>query len=231
MEINSNRLRRFGSTVFWGVLVPGSLYLIFVTFASSKYRSAPLIEQLGIDPDTFNVALFYDTLSPKRANQLGLISRHPATELVVVVISSSGCIASRDPEFQKAVRRLPMLLNDKFTDNPEMVIRLVGVALDWDVNKGIEHITKMAEFDEVIAGGNRLNVATEKFLWGEPRLGGGTPQLIVLQRSVHWGESGVVVGDERVLHHLAGPQNIAEWVRGGAPLDDAKVASFSITGT
>jgi hypothetical protein len=48
-----------------------------------------MLDYLGVDPATFDVATFEDTLSPKLAHDLGLISKRPTTEIVVAYIASS----------------------------------------------------------------------------------------------------------------------------------------------
>jgi hypothetical protein len=146
------------------------------------------------------------------------MSTHPTTELVVVVVTSTGCSASHDPAFREAVGRIRPLLEAAYSHRPEVVVRMVGLALDWNVRGGVEHLMGLTDFDEVVSGGNRLNTATEKYLWGHHALGGGTPQLLVLNREIRWSPEGLDIGKEETLLLRRGPAEIAFWVEEGAPL-------------
>lgn len=110
-------------------------------------------------------------------------------------------------------------LDAHFEHRGEIIVRTVGVGLDWDIKAGVEHLRELTEFDEITVGGNRLNVASEKYLWGEPRLGGGTPQLLLLERRVTWSDQGVLLESERLLDVIVGPTNIADWVNDGANVE------------
>jgi hypothetical protein len=210
-------LRYAALMVLLGVFLPGTVYL--VGFRSAlKGNGSSLAERLNIDIDTFDVETFQDTLSPATAKRLGLISLHPATEIIVVVVTSTGCAASHDPGLTNAVRKLRPLLEAAYAHRPDVVVRMVGVALDWDVRAGVDHLMDLADFDEVVSGGNRLNTATEKYLWGPYALGGGTPQVLILNREIRWSPTGLEVGEEELLLLRRGPAEIATWVDAGAAL-------------
>ena len=63
--------------LLFGVVLPALGYLL-VHFTLLDRRSSSRFEALGIDPTKLNP----DTLSPSLAQQLGLRTRKPATELV-----------------------------------------------------------------------------------------------------------------------------------------------------
>jgi hypothetical protein len=44
-------------------------------------RAVSMLDYPGVDPATFDVATFEDTLSPKLAHDLGLISKRPTRNL------------------------------------------------------------------------------------------------------------------------------------------------------
>jgi len=176
------------------------------------------LQTLGLDPASFDLMTFEDTLTPRRARELGLASRHPATEAMVVVLGSSGCAPSTTREFRDAIAPIPSLLEAQFAQRPEVVPRLIGIALDPSARRGAEYLLDLGEFDEVIAGGSLLNTATEKYIWGTHALSPGTPQVLLLERTVTWSEQGVRIEGERVLRTLIGIEQISSWVSEGAPI-------------
>jgi hypothetical protein len=212
-------------TLLFGIVLPAGLYLGFMSLNAAGSRPSSLLERLGIDPDTFDVALFEDTVSPRTAWRLGLVSRTPSTEIVVVVVTSSACAASRRPELAESVRLVPHLLDQQFALQSDVVIRMVGVALDWSIRSGYDHLLTMGAFDEIIIGGNRVNVAAEKYLWGSYGLGGGTPQLLILCRTVDMRQPSITVEGEQLLLALQGTTAIQDWVLRGAVLDQGSTAT------
>lgn len=195
-----------------GVILPALGYLV-VHYALPDDTAKSRFEALGIDPATVDV----DTLPPQLAKQLGVVSVQPTTELVAVVISASFCLANGVDGFHEAVERIPRLLRAQIDNRPEMVTRVVGVAVDPDPETGAEYLVHLAEFDEVIAGGSWLNTGTEKFLWGRYALGGSIPQIVVLQRTVTRPQGFVVLESERLVRTIAGADKIIDWVARGAP--------------
>lgn len=89
-------LAKAAFTVVLGIGIPAVGYL---SLAGTEERSTSFVEIMDIDPDTFDVVGFQDTLSPRTAWRHGFLSRYPATEVVAVVVTSSGCVGSQAPEF------------------------------------------------------------------------------------------------------------------------------------
>lgn len=76
--------------LLFGVVLPAMGYLAVRAVFLSPTPPPSAFERLGIDPASIDP----DTLSPRVAADLGLITRLPTTEYVVLVISSSYCRAA-----------------------------------------------------------------------------------------------------------------------------------------
>lgn len=196
----------------YGVGLPALVYvLIHFTVPAPKPQSR--LAQLGIDPVTLDL----DTISPRLAQMLGLRSKRTAVELVAVIISAQFCAANTVTGFSDAVAAVPGLLQAQVEHESEVVTRVIGISLDTDARTGSDYLFSLAAFDEIIAGGNWLNTATEKFLWAHSGTDVNIPQVLLLERSVTWSDAFPSLGTERVLQRLVGAEEIIEWVNRGAP--------------
>ena len=139
---------RVWNTLLFGVVLPAAAYLVAcAVFLSPTPPSA--FEQLDIDPASIDP----DTLSPRLATDLGLITRLRTTEYVVVVVSSSICAASATEGFDDSVRMIRQLIRSQLSQRPEAVERMIGVALDRDPRIGADYLETLGGFDEVVTGG------------------------------------------------------------------------------
>lgn len=195
-----------------GVVLPGTLYLLaHLAFGGRSRASA--FEALGIDPSKIDA----DTISPRLAQHLGIRSMRPATELVAVVISADFCAANAFEGFREVIASISRRLSAQFEARPEVVTRIIGISLDSDARRGVRYLADLADFDEVIAGGNWLNTGSEKYLWAYPS-DVNIPQIVILQRVVTWSDKQPNVEDERVLSRIVGAQGIIEWAGRGMPV-------------
>ena len=96
-------------------------------------------------------------------------------------------------------------------------LSIVGVSLDWEVEKSFARLRSMGAWDEVVLGNNWINVGAQHFVWG-PDGKPNTPQVIVLERNVTTRGEKIEFGDERRIRDIVGGGEIVEWVRRGAPL-------------
>lgn len=213
MEVTLRR-RNLGNYLFFGVLLPAIGYLA-VHFALPRHASPSALEELGIDPTTLDP----DTLTPQLAKRLGLHTHRPSTEVVAIVISASFCVANSVKGFHEATRAIPSLINAQLRNRPEAITRAVGIAVDQSPRVGSEYLLKLAEFDEIIAGGNWLNTATEKYFYSGYRLEPAIPQVLILERTVTWSAHSVSLSGEKVLATLNGADSIIAWAKRGAPVE------------
>ena len=206
------KVSRNKSTLLLGVVLPAVAYLTVRAIFFSPTPSA--FERLGIDPASIDP----DTLSPRVAADLGLITRLPTTEYIVLVISSSYCRAAAVEGFADSVRKIRELTRNQLTQRPEAVERMIGVALDRDPWVGADYLETLGRFDEIVTGGIWLNTATEKYLWGKYAIPPETPQVALLERRTRYIDGAMIVEDEHLIWTIAGAAEVMEWVAGGAPL-------------
>jgi hypothetical protein len=98
---------------------------------------------------------------------------------------------------------------------------LRGVSLEPSVEDAVRHLSSLAAFDEVSAGGNWTNSAVVRYLGGnEGRVSdAGIPTLVLLEREVRSeGDRFLQVGPEHEIARYRGLDKIVGWVNAGAPL-------------
>src|SRR5262249_17170843 len=96
-----------------------------------------------------------------------------------------------------------------------------GVSLEPAVEEAVHHLSQLARFDEISAGGNWTNSEVVRYLGGsEGRVSDGRiPTLVLLQREVTSdGDRFLQVGPEREIGRYVGLDKITRWVKSGAPL-------------
>ena len=142
----------------------------------------------------------------------------PGTELVVVFISSSTCVANGDAAFLEAVPRM-MASAGASARARSMNPVMIGVAMDNDTRAGVDYLTSFGSFDEVSVGRDWGNALVIDRVWGDPDGPPAIPQVVVMTRTVRSGAGGRIVFEkERVIERFVGPDAIRAWVDGGTPL-------------
>lgn len=139
-------------------------------------------------------------------------------ELALVYIGASGCAAANREDLPQTVKRLKLLIQKKAEESNRNFVA-VGVARDWKVEAGIEHLKKFGAFDEIMTGRNWLNVGTLKYLYEDIPGLASTPQILVVDRVVDGVEAPAYsIHSERLIVRKAGPKRIQRWLEQGAPM-------------
>lgn len=143
-------------------------------------------------------------------------------QLVVVFVGGGETDSLR--EFARAVHDMKPLLARQAAQR-QLPLSIIGVSLDWEVEKAFSRLQSMGAWDEVVLGNNWINVGAQHYLWlrsdGKPI----TPQVIVYERTItpkhdaaaprqDW----IAFGEERRLAGIEGWTQIVEWVKNGAAL-------------
>jgi hypothetical protein len=136
-------------------------------------------------------------------------------QLVVVFVGGGETDSLRD--FAKTVHDMKPLLARQAAQLG-VPLSIIGVSLDWEVEKAFSRLQSMGAWDEVVLGNNWINVGAQHYLWRRPDGKPLTPQVIVFDRTIAPNQERIGFGDERRLAGFDGWQAIAEWVRNGAPL-------------
>ena len=149
---------------------------------------------------------------PSRDLELG------ATEQIrMVFIGSSTCGAQRQEGFREAIETAKRSLAERFSGEGRQFLS-TGVAVDWELESGIDFLAAFGEFDEIIVGGNWLNSGAITYVWRDFPGASDVPQVVVVKRSVDVSSNTISVGEEEILARLVGAEHIMKWVDLGAPI-------------
>jgi hypothetical protein len=130
-------------------------------------------------------------------------------ELVMVVIASSTCVGVQDRAFRDAIARIRSGLRERARAGGATFVS-VGVATDRAPESGAALMKRLGPFDELSLGRSWLNSGAVKYIWMDHPGAAMVPQVVVLERTIHWGRV-VTVSDERVLLRKAGARGIVDW--------------------
>lgn len=143
----------------------------------------------------------------------------PGRQYLLVYVGSSRCGPSNSPALAEDVKSLMATLGGRARSEGVGFVR-VGVARELSSSRGLEHLARIGEFDEVAAGQGVMNQASAHFVSVDHRGTAATPQLIVVERELSPQGQGVdeVGFSERVLLRKVGTAEISAWRKLGAPL-------------
>ncbi len=133
-------------------------------------------------------------------------------ESVLVFIGSSTCGNSVTPTLGEEVRRIRAEL---YSDAVRRGITFasIGIATDVVVRDGIDLLTALGHFDEIIVGRSWANLGAIRFAW-DPNTGGrqSIPQILVVERVFERSLAGnLIVTQEKVVARVEGVKAIAEF--------------------
>lgn len=141
----------------------------------------------------------------------------PGEEIVLVYVGSSKCAWSNAEELPRIVDGLKQELLAR-ARRAEKGFTAIGVAQDAVAANGVNHLLRFGEFDEIIAGRGWANTAIQKYVYGDLPGPAGTPQVLVVARTLGHETGHVIVAEERILTRMVGLNEISEWAAAGAPL-------------
>lgn len=137
-------------------------------------------------------------------------------EIALVYVGSSTCAWSNAEALPGIVQDLKLNVLARARDEGKG-FAAIGVAQDAVAANGVDHLSKFGEFDEIVAGRGWANIGVQKYVYGNMPGPGGTPQILVVARTLSHDTGHVVVGGERVLARMVGLNEITEWAEAGAP--------------
>jgi hypothetical protein len=88
----------------------------------------------------------------------------------------------------------------------------IGVSDDWRIASGLEKLSRLGPFDEVIVGRNWLNSGVELYVNG-PGAEPAVPQVVVVLRDVDVSVLPIKYGPTIEIARYVGRSPIAEWAR------------------
>lgn len=146
-------------------------------------------------------------------------------ELALIYIGSSTCSYSNVEWLPEAIEELKLEIK-QVADTTDRSFSATGIALDWKVNAGLEHLEKFGKFDEILAGRKWLNLGAMRYIWDDIPGKPGTPQVLVVDRFVEvptdGSGGGYLIRDETLVMRKVGIIEIRRWLEHGAPLPTLK---------
>lgn len=150
------------------------------------------------------------------------------TEVMLTYLGSSTCGWSTNPQLVPALRSA---LDSVVTEAARRGALATTIGIDIDPQPGHPdaHLRTFGLFDQIVAGGGFMNIAALGPHWGIPAVAEGTPQVLVLERTLRKGNARgdplvVEVVSTRVLARLFGLNEILAWSAHGAPLPLSQAA-------
>lgn len=104
-------------------------------------------------------------------------------EIILIYFGSSNCGPCNDERLSPVVTKLIEVFKKK-TDSLGVIFRTIGVANDIFYQDGLDHLEKIARFDEIASGNGFLNVSVNKYMIQNSVSNSttATPQIVVLKR-------------------------------------------------
>lgn len=142
-------------------------------------------------------------------------------EIVAVYFGASTCGPCLLPSVKDAVRAMKPLLDGQ-AKQAHAAFSVIGVSTDWQTAKGSEFLAPLGLFDQVVVGGNWMNLAVEHLVWRDPKGSPALPQVLVFDRTVNPEGRTITFSEPNLLRRVTGSDSIVAWVAAGAPITDAK---------
>lgn len=158
----------------------------------------------------------YDNIKSTESIKLDSIKvDRKKTELVLVYIGDSNCIACNNENVPIAFRKISHDLNTLATEN-DLGFRKVGLSLDYNIIDGLKHLSSVGVFDEISTGNYYGNIYADKFIWSKQNAVdyARTPQVILFRRDYKTSKDSMpsyFVETEEVLFRRMGISNISNF--------------------
>lgn len=152
-------------------------------------------------------------------NRLAAV-RKPGSQLMLVYIGSARCGWCKNPALPSYLATIRDSLAVRAVRQKRQLITL-GIAVDVVKHEGIDHLNRVADFDQIAAGGSWLNEVMIDYVWSRWGAPSATPQLMVFSRLVVREASSEAVTyrveNQQLLARKVGLYDIEAWVREGVP--------------
>jgi hypothetical protein len=138
--------------------------------------------------------------------------------LVAVYIGAQSCGPCHLPENIAAIERLKVTLS-RMSKEQGWHFRVVGVALDHDVEEGYRFLRANGEFDELVVGGSWINLGAESHIWARPEVAAVIPQVLLYKQVIDQGGDGIAFGDRKNVTRLF-LRTVRDWLDSDGSLED-----------
>jgi len=138
-------------------------------------------------------------------------------EIQIVVMVSRECRACQVLGEQPIIDSLVQAVRGQ-AQAADLKTKLTGVAVDESWELGVDFLTSIGDFDEILAGRSWLN--TGVVLFGHRDMPGviGVPQVVVIRRNVSQVGERTVIDPDQLLARKVGLDELWEWQERGFPI-------------
>lgn len=136
-------------------------------------------------------------------------------ELALIYVGTSECPYSNVDSLSGMIESAKLSIQQK-AHELGYSFATVGIAKDWIVKNGMDHLAKFGSFDEVMTGRSWLNEGVVKYVWEDMSSVPSTPQLVVIKRLVRPPKDDlgrIWIGEDSVVTRKVGLPEIANWLR------------------
>lgn len=158
------------------------------------------------------------TGSARPLSHTGSPSTTAVTEVIAVYVGAIGTDSLTD--MSQTLAEMSMTVRRQTASSGRGFL-MRGVSIEPRVEDAVRHLSNLAHFDEISAGGNWTNSAVVRYLGvNDGRVSDSPiPELILLEREVRSDGSRMLqVGTEREIARFTGLDQIKGWVNRGATL-------------
>lgn len=155
---------------------------------------------------------------------LAALGIHPGEQLVAYAFGGSRCGFCQKAEVKKAFAILKPTLRERHIDSGAFEsVRVVGVAIDVDVQAGLGYLESISPtaFDEVSVGSGWQNEHVVRLLHQQGIAETAVPLVIVISRTMAATLAPLTMtyGRDSVRAVIQGASRVEAWLKGGARLD------------
>ena len=136
--------------------------------------------------------------------------------VVMVYIGSSTCNYSNDKRLPSIVENIKSkVLKLALSENKGFTT--IGIAIDWNIQDGFNHLNKIGNFNEILVGNNWFNHGSSKYFFNDSLSIPGTPQILLIKRSYsHHDKSGensisYKISSDSLISKFVGIEDLIKW--------------------
>lgn len=144
--------------------------------------------------------------------RLANIGVRPGTQLAIIYFGGTGCIRCHSPEMIRIVKSIRDSLRG---DLRFSAIKLIGVAIDADIEAGSSYLKKFGEgtWNEISIGAGWQNEFVRQYMWSDSLKSAAVPRLVFLTYDLTALLDPIELrySPHSVLLERSGTKEIAEW--------------------
>lgn len=153
--------------------------------------------------------------SPKIRRDTSSFTLQQGRELTLVYIGSSTCYFSNKDFLPRALKSIKSKIKNKARENGYNFVTM-GISRDWSIERGIDHLERMGEFDEISVGRSWANQGLLKYIWNEIPGRPAIPQVLVVDQNLKTPDGNLNtyrIEGEKLIIRKVGVNEIKRWIK------------------